>query len=82
MRILVVEDDKQIKTETIDDCLASLGCASDWATNQQEANNLLAKHEYDLILLDLKIPSRPGGKGAPTCSSRFVRARKGVSLSF
>jgi DNA-binding response OmpR family regulator len=65
MRILVVEDDKQIKTQTIDDCLASLGCASDWATNQQEANELLAVHEYDLILLDLEIPSRPGGSDSP-----------------
>ncbi len=65
MRILVVEDDKQIKTKTIDDCLASLGCASDWATNQQEANELLVIHEYDLILLDLEIPSRPGGSDSP-----------------
>ncbi|MAX27554.1 MAG: hypothetical protein CMJ19_23910 [Phycisphaeraceae bacterium] len=65
MRFLVVEDDKQIKTQTIDDCLASLGCASDWATNQQEANELLALHEYDLILLDLEIPSRPGGSDSP-----------------
>ena len=65
MRVLVVEDDKKIKNETIDDCLASLGHASDWATNQQEASKLLATHEYDLILLDLEIPSRPGGSDLP-----------------
>ena len=73
MRFLVVEDDKQIKTETIDDCLASLGCASDWATNQQEANELLAAHEYDLILLDLKIPSRPGGEGSPDYGANLLK---------
>ena len=75
MRILVVEDDKQIKTQAIDDCLASLGCASDWATNQQEANKLLATHEYDLILLDLKIPARPDGEGSPD----YVAAQKNIT---
>ena len=73
MRILVVEDDKQIKTKTIDDCLASLGYASDWATNQQEANEFLAVHEYDLILLDLKIPSRPGGTGSPDYGANLLK---------
>jgi DNA-binding response OmpR family regulator len=73
MRFLVVEDDKQIKTKTIDDCLASLGCASDWATNQQEANELLASHVYDLILLDLKIPARPGGEGSPDYGANLLK---------
>ncbi|MBL7132849.1 MAG: response regulator transcription factor [Phycisphaerae bacterium] len=62
MKILVVEDDRKIKTEIIDDVLASLGHDSDWAQNQREANDLLAANTYDLALLDLQIPSRPGGK--------------------
>lgn len=48
--------------ERIDDVLASLGHQSDWAQNQQEAARLLAENAYDLVLLDLQIPSRPGGK--------------------
>ena len=31
MKVLVVEDEPKIKTETIDDCLGSLGHVSDWA---------------------------------------------------
>lgn len=61
MKLLVVEDDRKIKTEVIDDVLASLGYASDWATNQQDAIALLLENDYDLVLLDLQIPSRPQG---------------------
>ncbi|MEX0643118.1 MAG: response regulator [Pirellulales bacterium] len=62
MKVLVVEDDRKIKSERIDDILTSLGHESDWAQHQQEARELLAANHYDLILLDLQIPSRPGGK--------------------
>lgn len=62
MKILVVEDDRKIKTEIIDDTLTSLGYESDWATNQQEANGLLVANDYELMLLDLQIPSRPTGR--------------------
>ncbi len=73
MKVLVVEDDRKIKTETIDDCLASLGHESDWATNQQEANGLLIADDYDLVLLDLQIPSRPGGKDSPEFGKNLLR---------
>lgn len=80
MRVLVVEDDRKIKTEIIDDVLASLGHERDWATNQQEANDFLMANGYDLILLDLQIPSRPGGKDLPEFGKNLlkqIRARKG-----
>lgn len=80
MKILVVEDEPKIKTETIDDCLQSLGHVSDWAQNQQEANGLLAANEYDLVLLDLQIPSRPNGKASPEFGKNLlkqIRSRKG-----
>ena len=73
MRVLVVEDDRKIKIETIDDCLESLGHVSAWARNQQEANALLAANNHDLILLDLQIPSRPGGKALPEFGKNFAR---------
>ncbi len=73
MNVLVVEDDRKIKVEAIDDCLASLGHTSDWATNQQEANELLAANTYDLILLDLQIPSRPGGKDLPEFGKNLLK---------
>lgn len=79
MRVLVVEDDRRIKTETIDDALTSLGHDSDWAENQQEALGFLAANQYDLVLLDLQIPSRPGGKASPEFGKNLlkqIRARK------
>lgn len=60
MKILVVEDDHKIKTEVIDEVLASLSYKNDWATNQQQAVEFLQNNGYDLVLLDLQIPARPG----------------------
>ncbi len=68
MKILVVEDDHKIKTEVIDDILASLGHENDWATNQQESLEMLGNSSYDLVLLDLQIPARPNSGAA---SSEF-----------
>lgn len=73
MKVLVVEDDHKIKTEPIDDALTSLGHTSDWAQNQQEAVGLLAENAYDLVLLDLQIPSRPGGKALPEFGKNLLR---------
>ena len=80
MKVLVVEDERKIKIETIDDCLESMGHVSDWAQNQQDANGLLVANDYDLILLDLQIPSRPGGKALPEFGKNLakqIRARTG-----
>ena len=80
MKVLIVEDDAKIKVEAIDPWLDSLGFDSDWAQSQEEANGLLAASEYDLILLDLKIPSRPGGQDVPEFGKNLlkqIRARKG-----
>lgn len=80
MKVLVVEDEPKIKTEPIDDCLGSLGYVSDWAQNQQDASGLLAANDYDLVLLDLQIPSRPNGKASPEFGKNLlkqIRARKG-----
>lgn len=62
MNILVVEDDRKIKTDIIDDALASLGHQSHWAQDQKEARRLLDGNEYDLVLMDLQIPSRADGR--------------------
>lgn len=62
MKFLVVEDDQKIKVDSIDDAVASLDATSDWAQNQQEAVAFLKTNDYDQVLLDLQIPSRPGGK--------------------
>ena len=52
MNVLVIEDDRKIKAERIDDCLISLGHESDWAQNQQEANRLLVRTMRELGVTD------------------------------
>ena len=59
MRVLVVEDNLEIREE-IEDALFALGYEHDWATSQQEARELLAANHYDCALVDLEIPARPG----------------------
>jgi len=59
MRVLVVEDNAEIREE-IEDALFALGCEHDWAASQHEARELLKKNSYDCALVDLGIPARPG----------------------
>ncbi|HOM75194.1 MAG TPA: response regulator [Anaerohalosphaeraceae bacterium] len=72
MKILVVEDDRKIKTEVIDDVLASLGYENDWATNQQEALEMLGNNGYDLVLLDLQIPARSSSCAASSEFGKYL----------
>ncbi len=58
MRVLVVEDDREIVTH-IEDTLLALGYEHDLADNQQDAQRFLQEKNYDLMLLDLQIPARP-----------------------
>ena len=59
IRILVVEDDMEIREE-IEDVLAALGYEHDWAQSQQEARELLDTRNYHCVLADLEIPARIG----------------------
>ena len=58
MKILVVEDDREI-VKHVEDTLLALGYEHDWADNQQDAQRFLQEKSYDLMLLDLQIPARP-----------------------
>ena len=59
IRALVVEDDLSIQEE-IEDVLSAMGHDHDWAASQQEARKLIEANDYDYVLADLEIPSRPG----------------------
>jgi DNA-binding response OmpR family regulator len=58
MKVLVVEDDREI-VKHVEDTLLALGYEHDWADNQQDAQRFLQEKSYDLMLLDLQIPARP-----------------------
>ncbi|WP_180124957.1 response regulator [Rhodoferax sp. BLA1] len=70
MRLLLVEDDVMIG-EAVLDLLRAEGYAVDWVKDGAHADEVLREHGYDLLLLDL---------GLPTCDGLTVlerlRARK------
>jgi DNA-binding response OmpR family regulator len=59
MRLLIVEDDLMIG-ESLQDALSAEGYAVDWAQTGIEADLTLHAQAYDLILLDLGLPGKPG----------------------
>ena len=58
-RILLV-DDEEIYLKVLRHLLAFLECDIDMATSGQAALNLLAKNNYDLILMDIQMPDKDG----------------------
>jgi CheY-like chemotaxis protein len=58
-RILVADDENLIR-ETITNVLEPCGCDVDQADNGQQALTLLAKHSYDLVISDIKMPGATG----------------------
>ena len=59
MRLLLVEDDEMI-AETVLDALRRAGYAIDWAQDGRAAELSLGNGVYDLVLLDLGLPKKPG----------------------
>lgn len=59
MRLLLIEDDQTLGQGLRQD-LAAAGYAVDWSMDGVEAAFLGADQPYDLIVLDLGLPGRPG----------------------
>src|ERR1039458_4732085 len=59
MRILVVDDDKQI-AELFREMLSAEGYAVDCAYTGKEGENLAVNIPYDAIVLDIAMPDRDG----------------------
>lgn len=67
-RILIMDDD-EVVLRVAENMLTHLGLAVDFATHGEEAINLYLQsmedgHPYDLIIMDLTIPGKMGGKEA------------------
>ncbi len=60
IRALVIDDDEEI-IRTAGQILDSMGHAYDAAQDQEAARKLLGPGKYAYVLLDLRIPVRPGG---------------------
>jgi DNA-binding response OmpR family regulator len=59
MRVLLVDDEKELVT-TLAERLSLRDIQTDWATNAENALNLMENNEYDIALLDVKIPKMSG----------------------
>jgi len=69
MRALVLEDDERLRSLVVR-TLTRAGLACDEASRTAEAEELLELHEYDLVVLDRRLPD---GDGLDVC--RRARAR-------
>lgn len=59
MKVLLVEDDDMIG-DAVQKGLAQEGFVVDWAKDAAEASTALAVEPYEVLLLDLGLPDRPG----------------------
>lgn len=59
MRVLVVEDNQDL-AENLIDYLELKSCTVDWAANGRQALSLVEKLPFDLIVLDIMMPSPDG----------------------
>ena len=57
MRILIAEDDEGIH-ELLTGIVEDLGWSSDWARTARDTGELIAKNDYDLLVLDYALPDR------------------------
>lgn len=59
MRVLLVEDDQMLGS-AVRQALLDASYAADWVQTGDAANEALATHDFDLVVLDLGLPGRDG----------------------
>ena len=59
MRVLLVDDEKEF-VSTLSERLSLRGVEADWVTSAEEAIQIVGAKQYDLAVLDVKMP-RMGG---------------------
>ncbi len=57
---ILVADDEPVILQTLNDVLSSLGCIVETAKDGEEACSMVSQREYDLIICDVKMPTRNG----------------------
>lgn len=59
MRVLLVDDEQEL-VSTLAERLSMRGIQADWVTSAEEALKKIEKKEYDLAVLDMKMPKMDG----------------------
>ena len=78
MRLLLAEDDRMIG-DSLRQALRLEGHAVDWVYDVAAAQAALAAERFDLVLLDLGLPDRPGQPTRPAAGLDVLRALRGRS---
>ncbi len=73
MRLLLAEDDRMIG-QTLRQALRFEGHAVDWVGDVGAALAALSAERFDLLLLDLGLPERPGISAQPTAGLAVLRS--------
>ena len=73
MRLLLAEDDRMIG-DSLRQALRLEGHAVDWVYDVAAANTALAAERFDLLLLDLGLPDKPGQAAQPLAGLAVLRA--------
>ncbi|KMY67468.1 hypothetical protein AAU61_11590 [Desulfocarbo indianensis] len=59
MKVLLIDDEKELVT-TLSERLDLRHIANDWATSGEEGLELIKRHAYDWVVIDLKMPGLGG----------------------
>ena len=59
MRVLLVDDETELGS-TVAERLSFRGISADWVTTGQEALRLAKENDYDIAVLDVKMPGMSG----------------------
>jgi len=76
MRLLLVEDDRMIG-DSLRQALRLEGHAVDWVYDVAAAQAALAAEDFDLLLLDLGLPERPGQPVQPAAGLAVLQGLRG-----
>ena len=84
LRLLLVEDEERL-AGNLRQGLTEEGIALDWVKSAEEAAQILARHKYDLMVLDIGLPGKSGvdflrerRSGGDTTPVLFLTARGSV----
>jgi DNA-binding response OmpR family regulator len=79
MRLLLVDDEKEF-VSTLAERLSLRDIEADWVTSAKEAEKIIEKKHYDLVLLDVKMP-QVGGRELKKIIEKKIPGIKTIYLT-